>query len=165
MKYHLKCHCLLTSALGLLICATGCGEDWQAETYPAHGRITINGQPPAGAVVELHSVGEKPDIRNSRSWAVVREDGTYTLSTYEMEDGAPAGQYAVIIKWPPDVTKPSFADRLGGAYSNPKRSQWTVTIVESKNELPPIEITAAKVLSKEQARSPRQAPPGPAMGI
>lgn len=160
-------HPALTVPLGLTMTITclGCGgEDWQAATHPAQGRITINGEPPAGAVIELHSTGEQPDVRNSRPWAVVQEDGSYTLSTYETGDGAPVGDYAVTVRWPPDVSQPSLADRLSGAYATPDRSRWTVTIAEGQNDLPPIEITGAKVLSKEQAQSPRAGPPGPAMG-
>lgn len=154
---------LLLAAAATLVCA-GCGEDWQAETYPAGGRITVNGEPPGGAVVELRSTGEQPDVRNSRPWGVVQEDGTYTLSTYEQGDGAPAGSYKVVVRWPPDVTQPSLADRLSGAYANSERSQWTVTIEEGENELPHIAIEGANVLSKDEAAAPRQAPPGPGMG-
>lgn len=151
---------LLAITCGLVCCGCG-GEDWQAPTHPASGRITINGEPPVGAVVELHAVGGKPDVRNSRPWAVVRDDGSYSLTTYERGDGAPAGQYAVTVKWPPDVSQPSLADRLSGAYSQAERSRWTVTITEGANDLPPIDITGAKVLAKAQARPPRRAPPGP----
>ena len=140
----------------------GCGdEDWQAQTYPARGTITINGAPPAGAVVELHSTGEQPDVRNSRPWAVVQEDGSYSLSTYEKEDGAPVGTYKVVVRWPPDVTQPSLADRLSGAYSTGARSKWTVTVSEGENDLPPVEITGAKVLPKETAGGGGRTPPGP----
>ena len=143
----------------------GCGgEDWHAETYPAQGRITINGEPASGAVVELRSTGEKPDVRNSRPWAVVEEDGAYTLSTYEKGDGAPPGEYAVTVRWPPDVSQPSLADRLGGAYATPEQSQWRVTIAEGDNQLPPIEITGAKVLPEEQAGAAAKGPSGPPMG-
>lgn len=154
---------LVLALAGSFVCVGCGGEDWQAETHPASGRITINGEAPVGAVVELHSTGEKPDVRNSRPWGIVQEDGSYTLTTYERGDGAPSGEYAVIIKWPPDVSQPSLADRLNGAYANPERSPWTVTINDGENKLTPIEITGAKVLSKEQARPPRRAPPGPGM--
>lgn len=153
----------LLALAGLLICL-GCGENWQAETHPTHGRITINGEAPNGAVVELYATGEAVDVRNSRPWAIVQEDGTYSLSTYERGDGAPAGQYAVTVRWPPDVSQPSLADRLGGAFVRPERSRWSVTVGEGENELPPIEITGAKISSREQANSPRRAPPGPPMG-
>lgn len=153
----------LLALAGLLLCL-GCGENWQAETYPAHGRITINGEAPNGAVIELYATGEAVDVRNSRPWAIVQEDGTYALSTYERGDGAPAGQYAVTVRWPPDVSQPSLADRLGGAFVRPERSRWGVTVGEGENELPPIEITGAQISSKEQASSPRRAPPDPPMG-
>lgn len=162
----LRSHAPRFLLLGAAVCGAclGCGEDWQAQTYPAHGRIAINGEPPVGAVVELHSTGEQPDVRNSRPWAVVQEDGSYILSTYERDDGAPPGEYAVTIRWPPDVSQPSLADRLGGAYSKAERSKWSVRISEEENEIPPIEITEAKVQPKDKALPPRNAPPGPNMG-
>lgn len=162
---HLHSRVVLALLCGMtsLFCCLGCGdEDWQAETYPAQGRITINGESPSGTVVELHSTGEQPDVRNSRPWAIVQEDGTYVLSTYETGDGAPVGDYKVVLRWPPDVTQPSLADRLGGAYSTPQRSPWMVNISEGDNELPPIELTGAKVLPKEKLTPPGgQGPPGP----
>lgn len=133
----------LFAVVGLVGCG---GSDWQVQTYPSQGSVTINGEPPEGAVVELHSVGtQSPDVRDSRPWGIVQADGTYTLSTYEMGDGAPAGEYSVLIRWPPDVTKPSFADRLSGAFSTTEKSKWTVTIEQGDNELPLIEISGVKV--------------------
>lgn len=156
---------IVVVVLGLVATLTGvgCRPDWQSDTYPATGRITINGEAPAGAVVELHSVGEQPDVRDSRPWAVVQEDGSYSLTTYETGDGAPLGEYAVTVKWPPDVSKPSLVDRLGGVYARPESSAWKVSISDGDNELPPITITGARVLPKEHAGAPRRAPPGPEM--
>ena len=152
-------------ALALACVTLGCGGSrWQAETHPARGRVLINGAPPAGAVVELHSVGQPPDARDSRPWGIVQEDGAYALSTYETGDGAPAGDYMVTIKWPPDVSRPSLADRLNRAYSSPERSQWKVTVSAAEAELPLIEIHGAKVLSKEAASTPNTRPPGPPIG-
>lgn len=162
----MPCSIALALLLGTASAFTsaGCGgEDWQAETYPARGRITINGESPAGAVIELHSIGEQPDVRNSRPWAVVQGDGSYALSTYEQGDGAPPGEYAVAVRWPPDVSQPSLADRLGGAYANAQKSPWKVTIDAEDNELPLIEITGVNVAPKDEAGQARQAPPGPMM--
>lgn len=151
--------------VAVLCSCLGCGgEDWHADTHPARGRVTINGEPAEGAVVELHPQGERPDVRNSRPWAVVQQDGSYTLSTYETGDGAPAGAYAATVRWPPDVSQPSLADRLDGAYATPQRSRWTFDVVEGDNALPPIEIQGVAVQSQERADASRQAPPGPAMG-
>ncbi|MEW4486976.1 hypothetical protein AB1L42_02785 [Thalassoglobus sp. JC818] len=145
-----------------LVFTVGCGKaDWQADTYPAMGTLTINGETPVGALVELHPKGEATDVRNSLPWGLVEEDGTFTLSTYEMGDGAPPGEYAVTIKWSPDVNSPTLADRLNGAFREPGQSQWTVTIAEEDNEIPAIEITDAKVSSSEQAGKRRKRVPGP----
>jgi len=137
------------SMIGLLLGAAGfgCGGDWKAETHPVSGRVIINGKAPQGAVVTLHAVGEKVDKRNSRPWGIVQDDGTFTLSTYERGDGAPAGEYDVTIKWPEDVTDLSKAmtDRLGGRYSQPEQSQWRVTVQEGNNVLKPIMLKNVKV--------------------
>lgn len=133
--------------VGLLL--TGCEtRDWQSDTHPASGTIRINGQPPVGAVVELQAIDDQPDERNSRPWGIVDEQGDYALSTYEAGDGAPAGRYAVTIRWPPDVSQPSLADRLGGAYATPVKSEWTVTITEGENKLPAITIDGVAVEEK-----------------
>ncbi|MBR9804003.1 hypothetical protein GYB59_20955 [bacterium] len=152
--------CLVACLIGL----SGCGSDWQASTYPARGIVSINGLPPAGAIIQLHPTGDSVDVRKSVPWALVEEDGTYTLTTYEPGDGAPAGEYAVTIKWSPDVTTPSFEDRLNNAYTNPAESQWIFTITKGKNSLPPIEITKEEVAAREKPRMTQKLPPGPEMG-
>jgi hypothetical protein len=151
---------------GLVACLTclGCSDNWQAETHPASGRVSINGEPPTGALVQLYPVGEKVDVRNSRPWGKVGDDGAFSLSTYETADGAPAGEYSFTIVWPVDPSVPAPTDRLQFKYSQPERSKWPVTIQAGENVLPLVEITGAKVLSKNQASAPRQAPPGPAIG-
>lgn len=149
----------------LAVCLTGigCGDGWRAKTYPAAGRLTINGVAPEGARVHLHSVGQKVDQRNSSPWGIVQKDGTYTLSTYEKGDGAPPGEYKVTLRWPFEPNAPDLGDRLGYAFATPEKSKWQVTIKEGDNQLPPIEVTGAKV----QTSRPRSAPvmPGkPAKG-
>jgi hypothetical protein len=131
----------------------GCSdEQWKADTYPAHGTLTVNGEPAVGAVVELHSVGGQPDVRNSRPWAIVQEDGSYVLSTYESGDGAPVGDYAVTLRWPPDVGQPSLADRFDGAYATRSRSQWEVSISEGENPLPPITLEGVRLNAQPAPR-------------
>lgn len=148
----------------LLLSAIGCGgEDWQADTYPARGSISINGEPPEGAVVELHATGEQPDLRHSRPWGVVDQQGEFTLSTYRTGDGAPPGEYRVTVRWPPDVSQPSLADRLNGRYNDPQSSEFLVTIDEGDNELAKIEIEGARVETKDRAGASGRQPPGPGM--
>lgn len=129
----------------LLATFAGCKDAWHARTQQVTGRVTVNGKSPEGAVVQLVSAGEPPDIRNSRPYGVVGSDGTYTLRTYEPDDGAPIGEYTFLIHWPVDLTQPSTFDRLDHKYDDPATSKFTVSVVEGQAELPPVAIENAKV--------------------
>jgi hypothetical protein len=154
--------CTIAGLLAFLT-SLGCSDNWQAATHPASGRVSINGEPPVGALVQLYPLGEKVDVRNSRPWGLVGTDGAFTLSTYESGDGAPTGEYKFTIIWPVDPSSPAPTDRLDYKFSRPEQSTRSMTIQEGENVLPPVDITGAKVLSKEQASSSRQAPPIPGM--
>lgn len=143
--------------LGLV--AIGCGGgDWRAETQPASGSITINGKKPEGAIVRFHPTKEAIDVRESKPWGLVGSDGTYRLRTYEKGDGAPVGTYHVTVEWLDNPHVPGAVDLLGGAYADPDRSKTKITIKEGQTELPPIEITGARVMMNP-ARKRRQATP------
>jgi hypothetical protein len=155
--------CLVVFALASF---QGCGgEAWHAATYPASGNVSINGKPPEGLVVELHSVGEPVDERQSRPWAVTDSEGNYELTTYQNADGAPAGEYAVVLRWPPSVNRPSFADRLGGKFSNPDTSDIQISVTSGTSELAPIVLDGVAVESAKRAERGRSGPPGPSMGL
>ncbi len=145
------------------LCSAGCGKDWRTDTHPASGRISINGQTPVGAIVQLIPTSAPVDERNSRPWGLVKEDGTFALGTYETEGGAPVGQYAVTITWPDDPSVPSLNDRLAHRYSRPEQSKWKVTIKEGGNELPPIELSdrAIDMSRKPPSKSRMRPPPMP----
>lgn len=137
----------------MLLVLTGCGgEDWKAETFPTTGSLLINGEPASGALVHLYPTGEAIDIRHSKPWAKVAPGGSFQLTTYEMGDGAPTGEYAVTIVWPEDASKPSTFDQLSRRYDKPNQSQWNVTIVEGNNELEPIALEGVK-LAKPDGRT------------
>jgi hypothetical protein len=56
----------------------------------------------------------------------VAADGSFQLTTYEDGDGAPEGEYAVLIEWPKkgpgkdgeEMSEEDEEDRLEGAYSS-----------------------------------------------
>jgi len=60
-------------------------------------------------------------------------DGAFRLSTYDPNDGAPAGEYYVSVIWPTDGREDE--DKLNGRYRDPKTSQLTATVKEGSNEL------------------------------
>ena len=137
-------------AVATLAACSGCGEDWQAATYPATGRLTINGKPAAGALVQLIASGPGPDVRDSRPWGLVAADGTFQLATYETGTGAPAGDYRLTITWPVDAARPGSPDRLKGKYADPAAAHFPVTIRAGATEIPSIELNRVIV-----AQNPR----------
>jgi hypothetical protein len=103
----------------------------------------VDGQPAVGAQVTLHPVhGQDFDQRGSRPTGLVTADGTFSLTTYQPDDGAPAGRYVVTVFWAenPDALEPS-PDRLQGRYLAPTESTLQVEIPEAETELPPLELT------------------------
>ncbi|MCO8122835.1 hypothetical protein NHH03_13890 [Stieleria sp. TO1_6] len=161
MKYTLILGSLLASCL-----LTGCGNDWHAETYPATGKITVNGAAASGAVVTLHAVNRKVDVRNSRPYGIADEQGNFSLKTYEADDGAPVGEYDVTVTWPVDVTKMDLAmiDQLDGKFDRPTESQWKVNITEGDNAIASIDITGVTLKQKRQGSRSRSLPRGPEQG-
>lgn len=144
---------------------TGCGENWQAKTYPASGTVIVNGTPAGGAVVKLYPVSGKVDDRNSRPWAITDSNGAFQLKTYQAGDGAPLGEYDITVTWPVDLNDMQLAmvDQLDKQFSTPQKSQWKATIAEGDNVIAPIEISGVKLKSAKQAS--RRLPRGPEMDV
>ena len=137
--------------LATTVILTGCGEDWQAATYPASGRLTINGQPATGALVQLVAAGQGPDVRNSRPWGMVGQDGSFQLATYDASAGAPPGDYYLTITWPVNPAVLGSPDRLKGKYASPSTSKWPITIKAEATVIPPIELNQVLVAQNPRA--------------
>lgn len=80
--------------LSALACCS-CGG--RPKVYPVSGKVLFEGQPATGAVVVFHSVGQedKADLPH----AVVAADGTFQVTTFRKNDGAPRGRYHVTVVW------------------------------------------------------------------
>ena len=89
--------CLQTiSALAIIVIASGWGDGKKA-TYPVTGKVVAGaGKTPAkGAIVMLIPVTF--DIKDlERSMATVDDDGAFAITTYNANDGAPAGEYVTL---------------------------------------------------------------------
>ena len=92
-----------------------------------------------------------PDGSTPAEWpegfprAQVRADGSFELGTYGDNDGAPAGQYTVLITWTQGVGAEESEDtqqidRLKGRYSDPTSSKLKATVNNSPTEVPPIRL-------------------------
>ena len=133
---------LAFGVLGVLVISTEYGTGMIRATFaavPRRGTVFA-----AKALVVFHPVND-PDPNPRCSTAEVAEDGTFTLSTYTADDGAPAGDYEVTVLWPEaastiggdaDLGK----DKLGKRYSNPKTSGLHARVQEGPNDIAPFHL-------------------------
>jgi hypothetical protein len=136
--------------LGQGLLATGCSSSTSSEpilTHPVRGQVLVNGRTAAGAIVKFYATGG--DAVNCVPHAVTGADGSFVLTTYKPDDGAPAGQYQVSVVWkvnpdgtpvPPEDDESPVADRLKDRYSDPMRSKLTATVVAGENNLAPFRL-------------------------
>lgn len=78
----------------LLLALAGCISD-PDRTYRVEGKVTMDGQP-ATALEGCRVILENPD-RNLSAEGEIRDDGSFALTTFEPDDGVPAGTYRVIV--------------------------------------------------------------------
>ena len=117
------------------------------EVHPVTGKVTVNGQPAAGAEVVFY--GATDDLTGKGTvapYGIADENGAFELRSYEPGDGAPAGKFKVTIYWPeeipPGVDEEMYEpqDRLNNRYSDPNTTELTVEVPEGGGELPPFEL-------------------------
>jgi hypothetical protein len=133
----------LTALIGTALVCCSCSS--AARLQPVRGKVLVDGQPPEGAVVVFHPVDQSAaDAR--RPVGRVEADGTFTLSTFNVGAGAPAGQYVVAIsraRAPSESVTTTAKDsvqpppKYGDARSSPLRA--TVTV--GPNEIPTFNLT------------------------
>ena len=130
--------------LGLAALLAGCSDgDGRVPVYPVKGKVTVAGEVPEGALLVLYPAarGGENELRPS---AKVKHDGSFHLTTYEADDGAPSGEYTATIQWNKLIKRGQ--DYVGGPnvidkrYTSRDTSPWKVTVTTGPNELPPIEI-------------------------
>jgi hypothetical protein len=76
--------------------------------------------------------------------ALVRNDGTFRVNTYEAGDGAPPGDYIATIAWYKLVGQRGDVQAgpnvLPHKYSNPKSSPWVIRVAEQPTRLSPVQL-------------------------
>jgi hypothetical protein len=129
--------------VALAAALAGCGkaqEPWE-KVYPASGVVLYRGQPLPGAVVTL--IPEDGDFPSSvRPTAVTDEDGAFYVGTYSAADGAPAGDYKVLVLHYPVEGPPenphAGANDLPVKYARAETTDLSVSIAEEETEIPPL---------------------------
>jgi hypothetical protein len=131
------------SALCLCLCLTACASRYgDHPPYRTSGQLLVNGRPAPGARVVFHHLGDWGE-KSIVPQGMTDEDGRFTLSTYDPGDGAPAGDYRVVVEWPAYRRGKNVGpDRLGGKFARADSSGLTAHVEAGTNQLPPFELQA-----------------------
>ncbi|MFO0898798.1 MAG: hypothetical protein U0836_15345 [Pirellulales bacterium] len=76
---------------------------------------------------------------------IVGDDGSFSISYYGVGDGAPAGEYRVLLAWMQAPAQGGLAiDRLRGRYLDPSTAIAAITVKAGENHIPPISLPAPR---------------------
>lgn len=115
-----------------------------SKTVPVSGTVLLKGKPQSGLRVKFHpqfDIGKTKFVPSGNTDA----NGKFQLSTGAPFNGAPKGDYIVTIEQPLVADDPRDGlegeiDQLKGAYSDPAKSEWKVTITDGENVLEPFQV-------------------------
>jgi hypothetical protein len=144
----------LMQGLGMCLALSGPGcerpEPERLPVYPVRGQVLYRDQPLAGALVVFEPIQPAQIVAGEQlpSSGITSRDGSFRLSTYEPNDGAPAGDYRVKIATAPrskadrGILSPSNSplDVLRDRYLDPKRTGLRAQVNPRSNELPPFRL-------------------------
>ena len=103
-------------AAGLVVVLCGCGGSDTAGRLPlvkVKGKLYVDNKPFGPALLQLMVEPASPTVPVINGY--VKEDGTFELQTYEPGNGAPEGNYTIVLAMDPmrvgnfPVTKPQTA--------------------------------------------------------
>ena len=123
------------------------GTEGLEDLQPVTGRVSFDGNAPAGAVV-LFIPAQGPASFSYRIAGVVEEDGSFEMQTTVPEGTRPGvapGNYLVGISWTelvdPDNRDSDERDLLPEKYKDPRSSGLRTNVEEGTNELPAFVLT------------------------
>ncbi len=133
--------CGVVLILALLTAGCSSSKSDRPPAFPAHGFVFVNGQPAAGAKVQLNAPSDEK-LASLCPHAIVAADGAFRLTTFQTGDGAPVGTYALTITWPapPQAGHEEGPDRFRGRFADPRRPLRDVPIHIGDNDLGRIEL-------------------------
>jgi hypothetical protein len=114
---------LLIAAVSLL--CSSCSKTPRPTLCQVHGQVFFEGMPAAQALVIFHPLND-PDPHRIKPRAMVDTKGAFNVYTYDTNDGAPPGEYAVTVQWKKPHTgsrEKAKRDRSGGTNSRQQASK------------------------------------------
>jgi hypothetical protein len=144
---------LSIAACVTLLMLAGCGGMKRKPVFLAEGQVFLAGQPVRHAMVIFHPVDDS-DPHPVRPFGRTDENGLFYLTTYDADDGAPAGEYRVAIlsggnhlpATPPkdksETKRPKTpkGTPIASRYAHPTTSGLTAVILPQENVLPPFQL-------------------------
>lgn len=134
---------LLTATALLALGVASCGkDDGRKPTFPVTGKVLLpNGKPAEHATVVFHPVGDS-DPAAVRPRGKVGADGNFALTTYDGNDGAPAGEYRVTVELYLASARADEgpSNRLNPKYAKPESSGLSATVAAGPTVLKTIEL-------------------------
>jgi hypothetical protein len=128
--------------LALALACTSCDRQ---RLYPVAGEVRFMGAPAAGAAVFFKRRGADP-LNEPMIMGIVREDGSFALVTGSLGQGAPLGEYDVLVEWRQSLSSRAkgistiHPDRLKGVYADPRHPQLHAAVEAKANQLPVFEL-------------------------
>lgn len=127
----------------LAFACLGCGSGpKEVPVFPVSGKVLFRGKPATGAQVVFQSVDGKTD--GTRPNAIVDKDGGFKLTTRAKDDGAPAGDYKVLVVWRVSEGNPDDGrtrNVLPEKFNNPEQTPLKATVQANPNELETFELS------------------------
>lgn len=141
MKFRRMTGLVLLSALA----AVGCKSETRVPVFPVSGKITFQGQAPAGAQVILVPAAGSKLPKDLAASGTVKDDGTFQIDTYAKGDGAPSGEYVATVQWFKMVTTDGGTGRgpnvIPEKYAKAETSPIKVSVGKGPTEIPPVDVT------------------------
>ena len=129
----------LAGLIAALVFLTSCGGG--SKLHPVTGTVLYQDQPIEGATVVFQPASSAEGT--SAPSGITGPDGKFKLRTHPHGDGAPAGEYKVLITWYPANAREQEnpKNRLPDRYGNPTDTPLQATVNKGPNELEPFRLT------------------------
>lgn len=120
------------------------GSSRPVAVHPVKGKAVMEGAPMAGAHLVLHPDPNSKIPAGITSRGTVADDGSFELTTFDLKDGAPSGEFVVTVVW----SKPIIVDGetqsgpslVSAVYSKPESSPLRIKIAADTKELEPLQV-------------------------
>jgi len=153
----------LLLALAAIVPASCSKKTEREPVFQVSGKLVDGGNPAGRALMMFHPL-DGSARGTLRPVGKVAADGSFRVSTYTANDGAPPGQYAVTVVWPKIPTGASAdetegPDQLEGRCNNPKTSPWHFRVEQKANDLGTLDLQSWPKPSSPEPKTPAKPKP------